>query len=105
MPLRVKKLTYDIYMFDSNYLMHYISTITLIENTLRKIYICGSTLDEFVYTYYDDKDDKFGLLFQKYTDSSVDNTYYLSIVKEWKYNIDKAYYEDKLHMGVYLSFY
>ena len=52
--------------------------------------------------YYNDKNDNFGLLFQQYTASGVGNIYHKSIVNERKDRMDKAAYEEKKYLGVYI---
>ena len=42
------------------------------------------------------------MLFQQYTSSSADKTYHPSIVNGWKANMEKAYYEEKLHLCFYI---
>ena len=42
-------------------------SINYIANTLKKIDISSNIFNEFTSTYYDDKDDGFGMLFKKYT--------------------------------------
>ena len=61
--------------------------------TLKNIYLGGAILDEFTSEYYNDKNATFGMLFQKYKTSAVDNISHRSIVNEWKSNMDKADYE------------
>ena len=71
-----------------------------VENTLENIYPDGTILDEFTSTYYYDKNNTFGLLFQLYTASASEKHYHLSVVKELKSNMDKAAYEEKIQKGV-----
>ena len=63
-------------MFDSYYVMICINAIISVENTPKKIYLSVTILNEFTSTYYDDKNDYFEMLFQKYTASAVKNIYH-----------------------------
>ena len=87
-------------MFNNDYIMICSSKITSVENTLKKIYLDGNILDEFASIYYDNNNDNFRLLFQKYTASDVEKWYHPSIFKEQKANMDNEAYEEKLHLGV-----
>ena len=53
--------------------------------------------------YYDDNNDTFELLLQKYTSSAVEKNYLPSIVEEWISDTDKSGHEDNLHKGVYIT--
>ena len=99
-PLRVKQHIYPVNMFDNDYLTRCITKITSIANTLKNIPLGGTILNEFTSTYYNDNNDSFEMLFQKYTASAVNIIYHPEIIKEWKYNIDSADYEHTLHKGV-----
>ena len=66
--------------------------ITSVANSLKKIYLGGPLWDEFTSEYYNDKYDNFGLLFQQYTASDVDNINHPYIDNEYKYNMDKSAY-------------
>ena len=81
-------------MFDSDSIMICSTKITSIKNTLKTIYLSGNLWDEFKYTYYNDKNNPFEILFQKYTASAVDNIYYPSIVNARKTNMDNASHEE-----------
>ena len=87
-------------MFDSDSIMICSTKITSIKNTLKTIYLSGNLWDEFKYTYYNDKNNPFEILFQKYTASAVNKIYHPSIVEFWKSNTDKAAYQDKIRKGV-----
>ena len=76
-----KKHIHSINICDSDSIMICSNPITAVENNLKKIYLGGYLLVEFTSTYYDDKNDTFGLLFQQYTASAVENIYHPSIVK------------------------
>ena len=52
--------------------------------------------------YYADNNDTYGILFQLYKSSDVDNTYHPSIVSKWKANIKKEFYKEKQYLGVYI---
>ena len=75
MPLRVKQHIYAIDMFDSYYITIFSKIITSVANNTKNIYLRGTLIDEFTYTYYNDKNGTFEMLFQKYTASDVDNIY------------------------------
>ena len=68
-------------MFDGDSMVSFSTTIPLVANTLKKIDLVGNFLYDFTYTYNDDKNDTFGMLFQQYTASYVDNIYHSSIFK------------------------
>ena len=68
-------------MFDSDSIMSCNTAIPSISNTSMKIYLRRTILGELASTYYADNNDTFGILFQLYTSSDVDNTYHPSIVK------------------------
>ena len=55
MPPRVKKLIYVIGMFDTYYVMSWITVIPSVANTRNNIYLGGTLLDEFTSTKYYDK--------------------------------------------------
>ena len=61
------------------------------ENNMKKIRLSITIFNGFTSIYYYDKDGSIGI-FQKYTASSVDKIYQPSLIKECKYNTDKAYY-------------
>ena len=46
-------------MFDSDYVMTSNYSITYVANTIKKIYLGTTILNEFAYTYYDNKNDSF----------------------------------------------
>ena len=67
-------------MFDSDYIMSLSNPIPSFENTPQKIYLGGTLLDDFTYEYYYDNNSIFGLFFQQYKSSDVDNIYHPYIV-------------------------
>ena len=75
--------------------------IPSVTNIMKNIYRSGNFSNEFTSTYYDDKNDSFAKI-QQYIPSYVNNIYHPAIVKEYKSNMYKAYYYNKLHKGVYL---
>ena len=101
-PLKAKKYIHAINMFNNDYIMSCSTKIPSVENTPKNIYPDGNILDEFASMYYDNNNDNFRLLFQKYTASDVDKMYHPSIFKEQKANMDKEAYEEKLHFVVYM---
>ena len=82
--------------------MIFSTPVPSVSNTLKNIYRSGPLWDELTSEYFNDNNDVFRMLFQKYTASSVDNIYHPYIINEWKYNMDKAYYEDNHNLGVYI---
>ena len=84
--------------------MIFCTPITSFENTPKKIYLGAPLWDEFTSEYYNEKNDAFGLLFQKYTSSAINNIYHLSTVIEWKANMDNAAYKDNHDLGVYIPY-
>ena len=60
--------------------MIFCTPITSFENTPKKIYLGAPLWDEFTSEYYNEKNDAFGLFFQKYTSSAVNSIYNPSIV-------------------------
>ena len=56
--------------------MSFCTPISSVVNTLNNIYLGGPLWGEFTPEYYNEKNDAFVLLFQKYTASAVDNIYY-----------------------------
>ena len=79
-------------MFVSDYVMICSTAITSVKDTPKKIYPSVTIFNVFYSTYDDDKNNSFGTLFKKYTDSAVKNIYHPAIVVEWKDNMDKAAY-------------
>ena len=79
------------------------TVIIYVANTLNNIYLGGTLLYGFTYTYYDDQNYSFERLFQKYTTSAVNNIYHPYIVEEWRANVYKAAYKYILHKDVYIS--
>ena len=63
-------------MFDSDSIMRCSTKIPSVENTLKKSYLGRTLLDEFEYTYYDYNNDTFGMFFQQYESSDVENIYH-----------------------------
>ena len=104
MPLRIKNCIHAINIVDSDSIKIFSTAITSVANTLEKIYLGGDLLNEFTSEYNNNKNDNFGLLFQKYTASAIDNIYHPCIVKKWKDNMDKPYYEEKQDLVVYIPF-
>ena len=90
-------------MFDNQSVMSYNNEISSVVNTPKKIYLSTTIFNEFTSTYNYDNNHYFEMLFQQYITSSVNIIYFLSLIDEWKANMDKAYYEHKLHEGVYLT--
>ena len=62
-------------MFDSDYIMSCSTKTTSVSNTLKKIYLGGTIWDKFTYEYYNENNDTFGVLFQKYIASTIENIY------------------------------
>ena len=81
-PQRVKQHIHAINTFDSDDKMSCITAVTSVVNIHKNIYLSVALLDEFTSTYYDDKNDSFEMLFQKYTDSAVNDIYHPSVVEE-----------------------
>ena len=54
-----------------------------------KIYL-ESLWNEFTPEYYNENNDTFEMLFQKYIANAVDNIYHSCTIIEWKTNTDKA---------------
>ena len=75
-PLRFKKHINDINMFEIDYIMSFSTAVTSVVNFLKNIYLCVSILDKSTSAYYNNNNDNFELLFQKYTSSAVDNIYH-----------------------------
>ena len=82
-------------MYDSDYIMSCCTPINSVANNPEKIYLGGPLWDEFTSEYQNEKNDAFGMLFQQYTTSAVEKKYLSSTVIEWKFNMEKAAYEDK----------
>ena len=78
--------------------------ITLVPNTLKNIYLCGPLWDEFTPEYYNENNDAIGMSFQQYADSAVENIYHPYTVIEFKYNMDKANYEENQDSGIYIPY-
>ena len=74
--------------------------ITSVPSTLNTIYLSTTILNESTFTYYDDKNEYFESLFQRYKDSDVNNIYHPALTEEWKANMDRAAYEYNLHKYV-----
>ena len=91
-------------MYDSDSIMICITPIPSVENNWKNIYPGGTLWDKFIYEYYNENNDNFGLLFQKYTASVVDKFYHPSIINECKWNMNKSYYEDKHDLGCLHAF-
>ena len=89
-------------MYDSDSIMRCSTPIPSVANILKNIFLGGPLWDLSISEYYYDQNNAFGLLFQQYTASALNNTYNPSIVHEWKYNTDKADYEDMNDLGVYI---
>ena len=89
MPLKVKKRIHTSKRFDRDSVIRYSAAITYVANTLKKIYLGETLLNEFTSTYYDYNNDTFGILFQNLTASAVDNIYHPAIFKECKDNMDR----------------
>ena len=85
----VQNHIHAIIMYDSDSIMICSTPIPSVSNTLKRIYLNGPLWYEFTSQYYNEKNETFGLLFQQYKASDIDNIYYLSVINEWKYNIDK----------------
>ena len=79
-------------MYDSDSIMSCCTPVISVSNTLKKIYLGGTIWDEFTSEYYNDNNDAFGRLFQKYTASDINNIYHPCTVIEWNSNMDKSYY-------------
>ena len=91
-------------MYDSDSIMICCIPIPSVENNPKNICLGGTIWDELKPEYYNDKNDYFGILFQKYTASAVDNIYHTSIVIEWKANMDKASYRYNHDLGVHIPY-
>ena len=76
------------------------TTITSVANTLNKFHLSATIFNEFTSTYYDNKNDYFKMLLQKYTASAINNIYHPVIIEEFKANMDKTYYKQNIHKGV-----
>ena len=63
-------------MYKSGSIMILYTAITAVSNTLEKIYLGGTSWYEPTFAYHNEKNDDFGMLFQQYTASNVDNIYY-----------------------------
>ena len=57
-------------MFGSDSIMNWNCAIPYVPNTLKKIYLSKTILNEFTSTYSYDNNDYFEMLFQQYTDFS-----------------------------------
>ena len=79
-------------MYDSDYIIIYWTPIPSVANNLKNIYLGGPLWYEYTSEYYNEKNDAFGLLFQKYTASAINNIYNPSTGIEWKSNMDKTAY-------------
>ena len=79
-PQTVQNCIDDINMYECGLIMRCCTLIPPVANTLDMIYIFGPLWDEFIYEYYNENNDYFGLLFQKYTSSAVDSIYHKSTV-------------------------
>ena len=71
-PLIFQKFIHAIKISDSDYIMSCSTAITSVENTPKKIYLGGHLWDEFKSEYNNNKNDTFGLLFQKYAYGAVE---------------------------------
>ena len=80
--------------------MTYNTLIPSVANTMKKIHLSTILLNEFTLIYYDDTYYCFANLFQQYTAFCFNNINHPYLIQYWKYNTDKAYYEDKLEQGV-----
>ena len=79
-PLRVKQRINYIDIFESDSRMNFNTSITSVKNNRKNIYMSTTLLNESTSTYYYDKNYSFEMLFQKYTDSSVNNIYYQDLI-------------------------
>ena len=62
-PLGVKQKKHAVNMLGNYSVMIYSNEITSVENTLKKISLSETILNEFTSTYCDDKNDSFEMLF------------------------------------------
>ena len=80
-------------MYDSDYIISCSNPIPSVENNLKNIYLGGPIWDGFTSKYYNDKNGEFGMLFQQYIASAVNNIYHPYIVIECKDKMDKSDYK------------
>ena len=78
---RVKQRIHAVYMYENDFLMTCNSEIISVGNTLNKIYLIITILNEFISTYYDYKNDVFPMLFKQFTENSVDNIDQLVLIQ------------------------
>ena len=75
-PQIVQNRINAINMYKSDYIMIFFTPITSVTNTPKNIYLGGTIWDGFTSKYYNENNDSFGLLFQKFIASAVDKIYH-----------------------------
>ena len=74
-PLIFQNHIHAINMNDSNSIMSCSTPIYSVANTLKDISLGGPLWDGFISEYYNENNDTFGVLFQQYIASTIENIY------------------------------
>ena len=77
-------------MFDSDSVINRNFEITTVGNTLKKIHISTTLLNESTSISYDNIYGCFAVLLQKYATYSGNNINHLTFIQEWKSNMGKS---------------
>ena len=80
--MRAKQRIHTIDIFDNDSIMIRSTAINSVANTLKKIHLSETLLNLFTSTYYDDNNDSFEMLFQKYTAIYINIIYHRAIIGE-----------------------